>query len=175
MKHRLTVKAKDINAFAQDVVMLEKGSNRVGMSERQVPFEIGQVTGPLLAACDRLCVFKTLLQPVAEACLIAVSGRRPPLDDRIAVGAQQRHVDSVHARPAHQADRGHDLAHAFLQGVACLHSKNIGQAKTCTFAQTVLNAARRRSTQPKDTGHVRVQVRFPPHPQRARFHSSEFG
>jgi len=81
------------------------------MTQGQLALDVGESVWPFVAPLDAFCDLQRLAQHFAERRRICDPQRRPALDHTLSIRPQQRDVDAVHGRAAHQPDRGFHLTH----------------------------------------------------------------
>src|SRR5581483_3491543 len=88
--------------------------HRPAAAPRQLALDLGEAAGPRGAVGERTRLAHRAAQRRAELGVVRQGERRPPLEPLLAVGLDQGHVDAVHRRAAHEAQRAHHLAHGRL-------------------------------------------------------------
>ncbi len=72
------------------------------MAFRQLSLYLGQAAWPSAAVGERVCILDGFTQAIPELGRIRVRGMGPAYDLMLAVGFDERHVDAIHGRAAHE-------------------------------------------------------------------------
>ena len=122
VQHRLAMKADDIDRGPVDAALLQEARDRFAVAVGERDFQRRQIAGTRVALPDRLGGLQRRGELVPECRVIGVAPGRSAFDDGIAIRVDQRHVDAVERRAAHQADGAAQLRLAQFR----LHNWNSG-------------------------------------------------
>ncbi len=114
MQHRLAVIADEIDLALVDAVGAQEAIDGIGVELGQRALDVAEAAGARAALAQILGLTQGGAQFHLDLGRIGVARRRPVPQLLVAVGFEQRHVDAVHRRAAHQPERALQLAHGDL-------------------------------------------------------------
>src|SRR5688572_20989665 len=112
VQDRLAMKANCRNVPNLDAMILHEPAHGVRVLPSDLLLELCKTTWAIEAMLENGRFLDACLDLLAELLGIGAGLRGSPFDHVLSVRLDQRHVDAVHGRAAHEADCAHDLAHS---------------------------------------------------------------
>ena len=114
MQHGVAMKADDADCRRVEPMLPQELRNGLRMALGQPALDLTQAAGPGVPVGEAARRLDRPHQRGPELPVIGKRVRRPSQSGVLPVRVDQRHVDAVHGRAAHQADCAHRLAHGWF-------------------------------------------------------------